>query len=487
MSRDAKVGLVIVFSLVFIFGSVLVRRLQSASEASETTLAEAGAAAPETTAAADLPATSGTRTDTVQVRTIDAVEHKAAPSAGSEPGAAAAGATASSTAASGSSAGGPAGSTAEPPPPPAGVRIVLSGENTSRSAEALANAGSTVERTPQAEAPAAEAVSPAASASVPAATGSPDSSSAPAAAPAESPGGSQAPDDSTTTMPSPDRVPPLASIRLQTPPTDASVTTLPADSVAPASGTGSPPSDAGPPAGTSDPARITVIHNETAPRAEAVTTTPNSSQAMSVPEPPTPPTRMNRPVRQEPPPVENISSAAGGEVGGVTYVVKEGDSFWTISQAHYGTPRFFRAIEQYNAARLPPSGSLRAGMKILLPDKATLQRADSPAPATRTDSAVKAAAGASDASPTRRTPAKTEKKPATQEQTVPAGMYRVKSSDTLSTIAQRELGSASRWRELYELNRQQIDNPDRLRAGTLLRLPSARPREKVAERTKPRR
>lgn len=51
--------------------------------------------------------------------------------------------------------------------------------------------------------------------------------------------------------------------------------------------------------------------------------------------------------------------------------------------------------------------------------------------------------------------------------------YTVQKGDTLSHIAQRELGKASRWRELYEANRDQLDDPDRIRPGQVLRLPAA--------------
>lgn len=51
--------------------------------------------------------------------------------------------------------------------------------------------------------------------------------------------------------------------------------------------------------------------------------------------------------------------------------------------------------------------------------------------------------------------------------------YTVKSGDTLSAIAERHYGEASRWREIFEANRDQIDDPDLIRPGQVLRLPSA--------------
>ncbi|HLT45264.1 MAG TPA: LysM peptidoglycan-binding domain-containing protein [Luteimonas sp.] len=52
-----------------------------------------------------------------------------------------------------------------------------------------------------------------------------------------------------------------------------------------------------------------------------------------------------------------------------------------------------------------------------------------------------------------------------------ARTYTVQSGDTLSEIAQRELGRASAWHAIFEANRDQIDDPDLIRPGQVLRLP----------------
>ena len=49
--------------------------------------------------------------------------------------------------------------------------------------------------------------------------------------------------------------------------------------------------------------------------------------------------------------------------------------------------------------------------------------------------------------------------------------YTVKSGDTLSKIAQKQLGDANRWREIFLLNRAIIRDPDRIFAGQVLALP----------------
>jgi nucleoid-associated protein YgaU len=51
--------------------------------------------------------------------------------------------------------------------------------------------------------------------------------------------------------------------------------------------------------------------------------------------------------------------------------------------------------------------------------------------------------------------------------------YTVVSGDTLSRIAQRVYGRASRWPKIFEANRDQLDDPDRIRPGQVLKLPPA--------------
>jgi nucleoid-associated protein YgaU len=50
--------------------------------------------------------------------------------------------------------------------------------------------------------------------------------------------------------------------------------------------------------------------------------------------------------------------------------------------------------------------------------------------------------------------------------------YTVKSGDTLSAIAQSEMGDATRWPELYEANKDAVGkNPDLIHPGLELKIP----------------
>ncbi|WP_380019829.1 LysM peptidoglycan-binding domain-containing protein [Dokdonella ginsengisoli] len=50
--------------------------------------------------------------------------------------------------------------------------------------------------------------------------------------------------------------------------------------------------------------------------------------------------------------------------------------------------------------------------------------------------------------------------------------YTVARGDSLSKIAKKVLGNANRWREIFDANRDQIDNPDLIQPGQVLKLPA---------------
>ncbi len=50
--------------------------------------------------------------------------------------------------------------------------------------------------------------------------------------------------------------------------------------------------------------------------------------------------------------------------------------------------------------------------------------------------------------------------------------YTVQKGDTLSKIAKAHLGSANKWKLIWEANRDQIKNPDLIKPGQVLKIPN---------------
>ena len=53
-----------------------------------------------------------------------------------------------------------------------------------------------------------------------------------------------------------------------------------------------------------------------------------------------------------------------------------------------------------------------------------------------------------------------------------ARSYTVEKGDTLSHIAKAHYGRASKWRAIFEANRDILDDPDRIKPGQVLKIPA---------------
>lgn len=49
--------------------------------------------------------------------------------------------------------------------------------------------------------------------------------------------------------------------------------------------------------------------------------------------------------------------------------------------------------------------------------------------------------------------------------------YTVVKGDTLSKISRQFYGNANKWRRIFEANTDQLDNPDRIKPGQVLKIP----------------
>ncbi|WAC62397.1 LysM peptidoglycan-binding domain-containing protein [Pseudoxanthomonas sp. SL93] len=50
--------------------------------------------------------------------------------------------------------------------------------------------------------------------------------------------------------------------------------------------------------------------------------------------------------------------------------------------------------------------------------------------------------------------------------------YTIEKGDTLSKIAKEHLGNANAWKQIFEANRDVLDDPDRIFPGQVIKLPS---------------
>ncbi|MCA9117317.1 MAG: LysM peptidoglycan-binding domain-containing protein, partial [Planctomycetaceae bacterium] len=157
--------------------------------------------------------------------------------------------------------------------------------------------------------------------------------------------------------------------------------------------------------------------------------------------------------------------AAGGAVQLIAHEVRSNENYWSISRTHYGTPGYFQALALYNAARIPDPKKMRPGMKVLIPPAEALHARY---PKLCPKNSVHAQA---------QLPPEQPVFFIGQDGTP---RCRVSKSDTLSHISRRHLGRASRWLQVYELNRDQLKSPADLKAGMVLKLPADASRVQMA-------
>jgi len=118
------------------------------------------------------------------------------------------------------------------------------------------------------------------------------------------------------------------------------------------------------------------------------------------------------------------------------HVVQAGDDLWSLAKRYYGDGRDWRKIAAANPTVLTGGPDrLQIGWRLKIPDL---------------------------------------------DQDVPGSgrMITVRRGDTLSSLAERELGSSARWTDIFQINRAQLSDPDELAVGMRLVLPE--PKKKPA-------
>ncbi|MBU4270359.1 MAG: LysM peptidoglycan-binding domain-containing protein [Planctomycetes bacterium] len=144
------------------------------------------------------------------------------------------------------------------------------------------------------------------------------------------------------------------------------------------------------------------------------------------------------------------------------YEVQPLDSFWTISERLYGTGAYFKALAEHNRDKVDDEERLQPGDLVLTPTVEQLEKSYPdlcPKPSRRETLRERASTVG------------------THRQYRSGRTYTVAEGDTLFDIARYELGKASRWVEVYELNRDVLGKDfNYITPGTKLVLPdSGRP------------
>lgn len=185
-------------------------------------------------------------------------------------------------------------------------------------------------------------------------------------------------------------------------------------------------------------------------------------------------------------PTETIGSPAGiglpeasfptvsSTIPGGQYTVARGDSFWTISKKIYGTGRYWQKLAEHNKGVVPNPDRMKPGVVLSTPDPTVF---GGPVAATSLSqpgglvSTVETTGRIDSYGPvTTVEPAASNGFFTDVQQGSP--MYRVGRQDTLISIAAKHLGRSSRWRQIYNMNRAELQNPNKLQVGMVLKLPA---------------
>jgi nucleoid-associated protein YgaU len=150
---------------------------------------------------------------------------------------------------------------------------------------------------------------------------------------------------------------------------------------------------------------------------------------------------------------QRLREAAERQIAFSWYTIKPGETLAKIAREKLGDEKLWRQLHEINRDRIPNPNVVPSGVTIRLPKKEDLIVAAG-APAASPPGGAAGTAGAGGASAVRYT------------------TYTVLPGESLSKVASKVLGTGNRWRELYELNKDVIRNPDIVTAGTVLKVPA---------------
>lgn len=143
------------------------------------------------------------------------------------------------------------------------------------------------------------------------------------------------------------------------------------------------------------------------------------------------------------------------------YTTKPGDTLTRIVAAHYGrpAPAVINAVFEANRTVLSDPDMLPVNVELVLPPIRGIARSTPPNDGSHgARSTQPAAQSAGDR---------------TQTDAGSSRWYQIRKDDRYISIAREQLGDTNRWREIYELNKDKFPDPQRIREGVRIKLPSA--------------
>lgn len=144
----------------------------------------------------------------------------------------------------------------------------------------------------------------------------------------------------------------------------------------------------------------------------------------------------------------------------VRHTVVKGDTLSRTARTYYGrrSTRIVTAIYEANRSALSGPDKLPLGTVLILPAVDGIVPRSSPSGLADSPAATPARR----ASPFAPPPEKLFR------------WYQIRKSDRYASIARRQLGDESRWREIFELNQEKFPDADRIREGVRIKLPLTR-------------
>ena len=155
------------------------------------------------------------------------------------------------------------------------------------------------------------------------------------------------------------------------------------------------------------------------------------------------------------------------------YTVVEGDTWTSLAQRFYQDGGFTRNLHLANEdlSELTPGKSILVPVYDLLATE-TPGVASTPVTTTETPAAKPPEPAPSFLTPPGAQPAPALARDAAPTRGTAALVYEVRAGDTLSEISHSALGTATRWKEILELNQDVLKRAEDLRVGMKLKLPA---------------